>query len=67
MIRSTMFIAACICALAMLGATSASAKGGSPGFHAFSHHEAALVRASYACDVRTPRHAFVRTTRACHI
>jgi hypothetical protein len=34
-------IAACFCVVLMFGAAGADAKGGSPGFHSFLHHEAA--------------------------
>jgi hypothetical protein len=52
-------IAACICALCLFGAVGANAKGGSPGFHSFSHQN--------ACDTFawTQRHHFVRTTQTC--
>jgi hypothetical protein len=62
-------IAACICALSLFEAAGVNAKGGSPGFHSFSHQEAApaLVQPSHTCDafVWTQRHHFVRTTQAC--
>jgi hypothetical protein len=53
MIRSPTFIvvAACISALCLLGTAGAHAKGGSPGFHSYSHYEAApiITRAMHAC------------------
>jgi hypothetical protein len=59
MIRSLTFIAiaACISALCLLGTAGAHAKGGSPGFHSFSHYEAApvITRAMHACGARTAR------------
>jgi hypothetical protein len=52
-------IVACACALFLFGAAGVNAKGGSPGFHSFSHQS--------SCDtfVWTQRHHFVRTTRTC--
>jgi hypothetical protein len=59
MTRSTtcIVITACVSILCLFGAAGADAKGGSPGFHSFSHHEASLfvARTAHACGAWSGR------------